>query len=198
MTSQTTPVRAPGRPRSERAEKAIIDATLDLLVEEASIAGLSIEAIANRAGVGKTTIYRRWPNKEALIIDALATLKRPVPPVPGRSVHEDLVLLAEAVLPAHDRRSECVWNIVNGPDKHLDLSRRVKQEIIIPRREAMMGVVRQGMDRGELRPDIDPGLVVSMIVGTIVHHSKTLEDGQEFPGGFAEQVIDQVLRGIAA
>src|SRR5438552_17303325 len=112
MSSETG--RAPGRPRSERAEKAIIDATLDLLVEEAGVAGLSIEAIAGRAGVGKTTIYRRWPNKEALIIDALASLKRPLPPVPGRSVREDLVVMARAVVPSGDRRAECGWNIITG------------------------------------------------------------------------------------
>src|SRR5437879_4279834 len=86
--------RPPGRPRSERAEKAIIEATLDLLVEEAGVAGMTIEAVASRAGVGKTTIYRRWANKEALIIDALATLKGPVPPLAGVSVRDDLITLA--------------------------------------------------------------------------------------------------------
>jgi AcrR family transcriptional regulator len=197
MTSQTT-VRAPGRPRSERAEKAIIDAALDLLVEEASVAGLSIEAIAARAGVGKTTIYRRWPNKEALILDALASLKAPVPPVPGRSIREDLVLTATAVLPGHDRRSDCVWNVINGPGRHTDLNQRVRQEILQPRREAMAEVIRQGVARGEVRADLDVYLVVSMIVGTIIHHSKGLQDGEDFPADFAEKVVDQLLRGIAA
>ena len=72
QTSDRLTARPPGRPRSERAARAIIDATIDLLAEEGGVAGVSIEAVAARAGVGKTTIYRRWPNKEALIIDALA------------------------------------------------------------------------------------------------------------------------------
>src|SRR5258708_35021930 len=88
--------RPPGRPRSERAEQAIIEATLDLLIEESGVAGVTIEAVASRAGVGKTTIYRRWANKEALIVDALATLKEPVPPLAGVSVRDDLIMLARA------------------------------------------------------------------------------------------------------
>src|SRR4030095_12401343 len=76
------PSARPGRPRSERAERAIIEATLDLLAE-VGIAALSIEQVAARAGVGKATIYRRWPNKEALIIDAAASMKGPVPPIGG-------------------------------------------------------------------------------------------------------------------
>src|ERR1043165_4470484 len=79
QTSDQLTARPPGRPRSERAARAIIDATLDLLAEEGGVTGVSIEAVAARAGVGKTTIYRRWPNKEALIIDALAALKEPFP-----------------------------------------------------------------------------------------------------------------------
>src|SRR5437764_14075432 len=96
QTSDQLAARPPGRPRSERADKAIVDATLDLLAEEGGVTGVSIEAVAARAGVGKTTIYRRWPNKEALIIDALAALKEPFPVPRGDSARDDLVALAHA------------------------------------------------------------------------------------------------------
>src|SRR3954451_25328604 len=101
-TTERLAPRPPGRPRSERAEKAIIDATLDLLVEEAGVAGVTIEAVAARAGVGKTTIYRRWANKEALIVDALATLKAPIPELTGLSAREDLLAFTRAVRPVGD------------------------------------------------------------------------------------------------
>lgn len=65
--------RRPGRPRSEHVEDAILDAVTGLLGEGVSYDGLSMEAIAARAGVGKAAIYRRWPNKESLV---LATLER--------------------------------------------------------------------------------------------------------------------------
>src|SRR3954463_814071 len=97
-TDRLTTARPPGRPRSERAAKAIIEATLDLLAEEGGVAGVSIEAVAARAGVGKTTIYRRWPHKEALIIDAFATLKEPFPAPRGDSVRDDLVAIAQAFM----------------------------------------------------------------------------------------------------
>ena len=70
--------RRPGRPRSEEADRAIIDAALDLFAESGA-GGLCIEAVAARAGVGKSTIYRRWPGKEDLLVDALATLKARCP-----------------------------------------------------------------------------------------------------------------------
>jgi len=71
--------KAPGRPRNARTDEAILHAVLDLLSEGQSVAAISIEAVAARAGVGKATIYRRWPNKEALIIDAIAAMKGPLP-----------------------------------------------------------------------------------------------------------------------
>ncbi|HEY4851574.1 MAG TPA: helix-turn-helix domain-containing protein, partial [Streptosporangiaceae bacterium] len=70
--------RRPGRPRSEQADRAIIEAALSLFAESGPD-GLCIEQVAARAGVGKATIYRRWPGKEDLLLDALAALKTPLP-----------------------------------------------------------------------------------------------------------------------
>src|SRR5271163_5372205 len=69
--------RRPGRPRSEQAEQAIIEATLDLFAEQ-GFEGACVEAVAARAGVGKATIYRRWTSKEELLIAALGSLKSPM------------------------------------------------------------------------------------------------------------------------
>src|SRR3954452_13433746 len=83
--------KAPGRPRSVRADEAIIDAVLDLFAEGNSADTISIESVAARAGVGKATIYRRWPNKEALFVDAVRSMKGGVPVVRGDSVRDDLI-----------------------------------------------------------------------------------------------------------
>src|SRR5258708_11372027 len=88
--------RRPGRPRSEQADRAIIDAALTLFAESGPD-GLCIEQVAARAGVGKATIYRRWPGKEDLLLDALAALKTPLPPPRSRSVPEALVPLLDAM-----------------------------------------------------------------------------------------------------
>jgi AcrR family transcriptional regulator len=189
--------RPPGRPRSERADKAIIAATLDLLVEEGGVAGVTIEAVAARAGVGKTTIYRRWPNKEALIIDALASLKEPDPELAGVSVRDDLVALARALgVEKGDRRRVAIyWSVFGHGDKHPELHRRFLRDVVEPRRDVMRGVLRRGIEAGELRQDIDIDLVMWIIIGAIVHRVRAYGAGP-VPGDFAERVVDTTLRGL--
>ena len=82
---ELTAARAPGRPRDPQVERDILAATIELLGED-GFDGLSIEAVAARAGVGKTTADRRWPSKIPLVVDALAAMKAPTP----AAVAEDL------------------------------------------------------------------------------------------------------------
>ena len=91
-----TAARRPGRPRSEQAEQAILDATLEA-VGDRGIDGVSCEDVAARAGVGKATLYRRWPGKEDLLIAAFAALKRPLPEPRGESVRDDLIAMLEVM-----------------------------------------------------------------------------------------------------
>jgi AcrR family transcriptional regulator len=189
--------RPPGRPRSERADKAIIDATLVLLVEEGGVAGVTIEAVAARAGVGKTTIYRRWPNKEALIIDALASLKEPVAELGGVSVRDDLVALARALgVEKGDRQRVGVyWSVFGNGDKHPELHRLFIRDVIEPRRERMRAVLRRGIETGELRPDIDIDLVMWLIMGAVVNRARAWGSGP-VPEDFADRLVDTALRGL--
>src|SRR6202021_1581155 len=84
--------RRPGRPRSEQAEHAIIEATLDLFAEQ-GFEGVCVEAVAARAGVGKATIYRRWPNKEELLLAAFGSPQSPFTAPAGVSVGGHLVAM---------------------------------------------------------------------------------------------------------
>src|ERR1043166_4984722 len=88
--------RRPGRPRSEQADRAIIEAALSLFAESGP-EGLCIERVAARAGVGKATIYRRWPGKEDLLLDAIAALRPPLPQPAGESVRDDLIAVLGAM-----------------------------------------------------------------------------------------------------
>jgi AcrR family transcriptional regulator len=196
-TERLTP-RPPGRPRSERAEKAIIEATLDLLIEEAGVAGVTIEAVAARAGVGKTTIYRRWANKEALIVDALATLKAPVPPLAGVTARDDLIALTQAIRPPGDRRFDCVWNILGGAAKHPELVRKFQQDVLEPRREVFRGVLRRGVASGEFRGDLDIEVAEAIILGAMTLRARSLDRDRAMPEDFAPRLIDTVLRGFSA
>lgn len=192
-------VRPPGRPRSERADRAIIDATIALLAEEGGVAGVSIEAVAARAGVGKTTIYRRWPHKEALIIDALAALKEPIPALSGESAREDLRTVARAFMTdkADRKRLDCYWAIMSEREKFPQLVDRFVREIIEPRREVMREVLRRGIAAGELRADLDVEVTLWLIIGAIAQRSRALGT-EPIPADFADRVIDAVLSGIAA
>src|SRR3954470_1827189 len=134
QTSDQLAARPPGRPRRERADKGIVDATLALLVEEGGVSGVSLEAVAARAGVGKTTIYRRWPNKEALIIDALAALKEPFPVPRGASARDDLIAIARAFVTdrADRKRLDCYWSIMSGAERYPELMSRFTREVVEP------------------------------------------------------------------
>lgn len=191
-----TPAR-PGRPRSARAEQAILRATIDLLAEEAGVAGVSMEAVAARAGVGKTTIYRRWPSKEKLIVDALATLRQPFPEPAGHSVREDLMALARAICHEQANKSgRCLWNLLGGADKYPELLEHYRREVLEPRHEVIRRVLRRGIETGELRADLDPETVIEMLAGamSLKHRSPAPAVPAETA---AERVVDTLLRGIA-
>jgi AcrR family transcriptional regulator len=191
--------RPPGRPRSERADKAIIEAAVDLLAEEGGVAGVSIEAVAARAGVGKTTIYRRWPNKEALIIDALAALKKPFPALVGESVRDDLIAIAEAfVSDKTDRkRLDCYWSIMGGAERYPDLMARFTREVVEPRRDVIRAVLRRGVASGELRADLDVETALWLVMGALVQRARAFGAGP-VPDDFATRVVDALMAGIAA
>jgi AcrR family transcriptional regulator len=192
--------RPPGRPRSERAEKAIIEATLDLIVAEAGVAGVSIEAVAARAGVGKTTIYRRWPNKEALIVDALATLKAPFAELAGESVRADMITLAEAFVTEVDQKARALrvwWNVAGSAEKHPELLAKYQQEVIEPRHAIMLDLLNRGVRTGELRADLDVETAIVVFVGALTLYSRSLKPQTELPEGFAERVVDTILGGLS-
>ncbi len=172
-----------------------MDATLDLLAEGNSVESLSIEAIAARAGVGKATIYRRWPGKDALLLDALRTLKGPAPHCAGRSVRDDLVLLVGAVGQHADPRARkimpCLVPEVNRSSAH----RQAYEAIVEPRREALRGVLRRAIERGELRADIDIEVTMALLTAPMLTQRMLhwhAGDERVVP----ERIVDTVLDGL--
>jgi len=162
--------RAPGRPRSARADQAIVEAVIALLAGGTPVDALSIEAVAAKAGVGKATIYRRWPNKEALLIDAVAAVKGPLPRPSGASVREDLVELLRPV----GQNATGPQNILPCLIPQLRRSpelRAVYQSITEPHREQLRQVLRRGIDSGELRPDLDVEVAMAMLVAPMLAQS---------------------------
>jgi AcrR family transcriptional regulator len=189
--------RRPGRPRSERADRAILDAALELF-SEAGTAGVCMEAVAARAGVGKATIYRRWPGKEDLLLDALTSLKSPLPEPRGESVREDLVAIVrvmcqDAADPTWSRR----YTLLLGEgEKYPKVMRRYKETVVEPRRDVIRSVLRRGITTGELRQDADIEAAVLMISGSVLA-VQTREPGWLTPD-FPARLADAMLRGLAS
>ncbi|MBO4204939.1 TetR/AcrR family transcriptional regulator [Micromonospora echinofusca] len=197
MTSTADAPRSPGRPRSSRADEAIVEATLDLLAEGTTVEALSIEAIAARAGVGKATIYRRWSGKEALLRDALRTLKGP-PPVPaGVSVRDDLITLLTVIGDNSDARAVRIMPCL-VPEVHRSVEQyRLYQELVEPRRQAMREVLWAGVDRGEIRPDLDVEVALAILTGPMLVQKLLRWQPDLDDAHLAERVVDTVLAGLA-
>jgi AcrR family transcriptional regulator len=190
--------KAPGRPRSAKADEAIIAAVIALLQEGQNVGTLSMEAVAARAGVGKATIYRRWPNKDALLIDMVRTMKGPPPEPTGESVRDDLIMLVGA---ARSKRMEEYGRVTACmlPELVRDAElRKAYAAVAEPRRNVMRAVLRRGIETGELRADLDVELTLLMLVspGLTQNVLNLIPDAPS--ENFAEKLVDAVLRGAAA
>jgi len=189
--------RRPGRPRSALADRAIMDATLSVFAESGA-AGLCIEKVAARAGVGKATIYRRWPGKEDLLLDAIASLKAPLPEPRGRSVREDLRMLLEAMCEqfADPCQAREFALLLGEGAKYPRLMTRYTETVIEPRREVIRNVLRRGTVTGELRGDADIEAALYMLTGSVLARSRHGDVPVE--PGYAGRVVDELLRGLGA
>ena len=189
--------RRPGRPRSERAEQAILDATLEAIADH-GVDGVHCEDVAARAGVGKATLYRRWPGKEDLLIAAFAAMRRPLPEPYGESAREDLIRLLTVVAEdADDPRYAQQYALLHGAgERYPRLVARYKERVVEPRRELVRSVLRRGVETGELRPDIDVEVAMLMLTGAVMARGK--HDSSPAAPGFVDSAVDELLRVIAA
>jgi AcrR family transcriptional regulator len=194
---RATERRRPGRPRSEEADRAIIDAALSLFAESGP-GGLCIEQVASRAGVGKATIYRRWPGKEDLLLDALAALRVPLPRPTGKSVRSDLIALLEAMsTESADPRRAGQFALLKGEGaKYPRVMARYMETVVEPRREVVRSVLRRGIGTGELRENIDVEAALFMLSGAVV--IRTMSGSEQIEDGYARRVVDELLRGLAS
>ena len=190
-------VRRPGRPRSERAEQAILDATLEA-IGEYGVDGVRCEDVAARAGVGKATLYRRWPGKEDLLIAAFASLKTPLPQGRGESARADLTAMLDVMAKdADDPRYARQFALLHGEgQRYPRLVARYKEQVVEPRRELIRSVLRRGIASGELRPDTDVEIAMLTLTGAVMARGK--HDGTPAEPGFAARVVDELMLGIAA
>lgn len=195
---QPAPVepRRAGRPRSEDADRAIIEATLDLLAGY-GIAGTTIEGIAARAGVGKTTIYRRWKGLESLICDAVAELKGPLPTLPGTSVRDDILALMESAARGREsaRNRKVYACFIGEMVRFPTLDAQYRESVIRPRRELTRSALERAVERGELRDDLDLDVIAEIVTAPTLHWMLHNPDRNPTRQQL-EQFLDGVLHGV--
>jgi AcrR family transcriptional regulator len=160
--------RSPGRPRSEAARRAILRSTLRLL-RTAGFGELSIEAIAADANVGKATVYRWWPNKGALVVDAFSSSVRRQLLFPDTgSVYSDMSLqMSHLVQLMLSPRGQIVAALIGGGQTDPDLISAFRERFVRPRRKEAYQTLRKGIERGELPPDADLDLILDSLYGAI-------------------------------
>jgi AcrR family transcriptional regulator len=192
----TVPAR--GRRRSERSHEAIIAATQQLLVER-SYPDLTIEGIAARAGVGKQTIYRWWPSKASLVLEAYLAGSETVPlPAEGTTAREDVRALLGwliAVL-AQPIGGHVVGGLVADLQHDADLAEGFHRDVVPARRRPMLAALERARARGEIRADADLELAVDALHGAVFY--RLLLSGEPLDDDFADRLAEQTLAGLAA
>jgi AcrR family transcriptional regulator len=190
--------RGPGRPRDAGRDRAILKATLGLLLE-VGYRDLTIERVATTAGVGRPTIYRRWPSKAALVVAALAESNRiAIPSVDTGSVREDLLDIQrhQTTLMSVPTSRRVTAGLVADLAADPELAEKYLVEYLAPRREAVFEVLRRGVERGELVPDVDYAFVYDLLLGPLF--LRTVVWGQPLPPESAERTVDVIMAAFGA
>jgi AcrR family transcriptional regulator len=192
----TTLHRRPGRPRSEQADQAIMSAALDLFAEFGPDA-LFIEQVAAKAGVGKATIYRRWPGKEDMLVDAMVAIDTRLPEPQGKSVRADLTALLSAICrQAADPRRARLFALLQGEGKRYPrLMARYLETVVQPQRDMVRSVLRRGVATGELREDTDIEAASFLVDGAVL---ESMYGQGRIDARYARRVVAELLRGLAA
>jgi AcrR family transcriptional regulator len=160
---------------------------------------MSMEGIADRAGVGKTTIYRRWPSKEELVVDAIDELIMDVEPLDSGSLRRDLVeLLTQLqVVLTSSRAGEVFPRMIPHVAGDTPLGRAYLRRVIEPRFAMLRSTLGHAVERGELRAGVDPELLRGLLVGPLLMWKLIGRLTRRGARERAEQIVDTVLGGLS-
>jgi AcrR family transcriptional regulator len=186
-----------GRPRSERARKAILEAASELLLAR-GLSAVSMDAVAERAGVSKATIYRWWPTKETLALDALYTewaAARPHPRDTG-SLRGDLLSLLRpwARLASSRPYGRVVAALLTEAQTDPAFAAEYRERFVEPRRQQAREIFRRAIERGEIPADTKVEVALDLLYGPLYH--RLLHGHAPLNDRFVREVIDMVLDGV--
>ena len=183
----------PGRPRRSATGHAILKATRDILAR-GGVQALTVEGVAERSGIAKTTIYRRWRSKEDLALAALLEVIREEPPArhlgsTRQAINAYLGLLIKNV------NSKLYGRILRGLISEMavdaELARGFREQVLVRRIAAIKDVLVRGIDRGELRSDLDVEIAVDLLLGPIYY--RFLMSGEPLTAAFVDRLVRAVM-----
>jgi len=188
-----------GRPRSARAHEAVLKAAAGLLLER-GLDAVSMDAVAARAGVSKATIYRWWPTKESLALDALYTEWSAAAPVPRDtgSLRGDLIELLSPWAQFVGSQQPYAWVIAALLVKARTdpaFAAEYQQRVVQPRRDQARDIFGRAIERGEIPADLDLEVALDLIYGPLYH--RLLQGHAPLDDAFVKSAIDLALAGIA-
>ena len=192
---KAAPSRTRGRPRDEVTRQRILKAALELM-EESTFAQVTAEAIAERAGAGKATVYRWWANKAAVVIEAFREAVTPELPFPDTaSLRDDLRTQARnfaGVLASS--KGKMLRSFIVAARSDPDVAAAFRSIWSAPRRKEAKKVLRRKQAQGQLRKDVDPDLVLDALYGPLYY--RFLVKNEPPARKYAESLADLVLIGL--
>jgi AcrR family transcriptional regulator len=182
----TVPRRAPGRPRSERARRAVLKAA-QALIKEQGYGQLTMKAIARRAGVSRQTIYRWWPTKAEIVLEGLNAAASAVAPLPDTgALDTDLrQLMRQTVLGAR-RIKRLLASVMAEAQLDEAFASSFRTEFLARRRAVLRETLERARTRGELSPSVDIDFLVDLAFGTLWY--RILSDHAPLDRRFAGQL----------
>ena len=193
----TEPHRENGK-RVERSRRAILDATRQIIETEGGFGALTIEAVAARSGIAKTTIYRQWRDKWELALDAamIDLLPQFAYPVDVGDTRRELLTFVDSVVAALGTppSGPAMQALVSEISTRPDLAETYRTRVVEPRRDTLAPVIARGVARGDLRPDTDVQLVHEFLVGPVYY--RLLFSGGSLDPGLGTRLVDAILAGF--
>jgi AcrR family transcriptional regulator len=185
-----------GRPRSEQSRRAILEAAGDLMLE-GGLTAATMEAIAARAGVSKATIYKWWPSRGAVALDGFLDRVHHSIAIPEDATTVEALEYQLDELIKLFRDTECgpiMRAIISQVESDPELAKAVRERWLAPRRAVTFEVIRNGIERGDLKPDLDIAVAMDQLYGPLYH--RLMFGHASLPADLANTLVGQLLAGI--
>ena len=185
----------PGRPRDPRIDEALTQNLIELLAERGP-EGFSVDELAERSGVGKAAIYRRYRSRDELVAAGFAAVNEDMPDVSGMPVRDALITLLEWIAGAHASGMTPTWLV--GMQQIPQLRESYLCNVVRPRRTALAAVLERGLAEGYLRADVDIEVAMTCLSAPAIHVGMHRSRG--YPSGEVSiaEVVDLVLSGLVS